>query len=217
MEQIQKIKSLISNADYILIGAGAGLSTAAGNTYSGERFEKNFKSFIDKYHFKDLYTSGFYDFKTEEEKWAYWFKHIYIANTGLPVLPLYKQLYDFLEKTKKEYFIITTNVDDCFYKAGFNPDKIFRPQGSYKILQCQRACHQGLYDYTDKINEALKYIDEKNCTLPSKYVPKCPKCGGKMFCNIRCDDYFVEGDVFKNGQKNYAEFLEKIQGKKLFY
>ena len=215
MEQIQKIKSLISQADYILIGAGAGLSTAAGNTYSGERFEKNFKTFIDKYNFKDLYTSGFYNFETEEEKWAYWFKHIYIANTGLPVLPLYKKLYDFLEKTKKDYFVITTNVDDCFYKAGFNPNKIFRPQGSYKILQSQKACHPGLYDYTDKINEALKYIDEKNCTLPSKYVPKCPKCGGKMFCNIRCDEYFVEGEVFKNGQKNYSEFLEKIQGKKV--
>lgn len=102
MEQIQKIKSLISQADYILIGAGAGLSTAAGNTYSGERFEKNFKTFIDKYNFKDLYTSGFYNFETEEEKWAYWFKHIYIANTGLPVLPLYKKLYYFFLKKQKK-------------------------------------------------------------------------------------------------------------------
>ena len=215
MEDIEKIKNILSKADYVLIGAGAGLSTAAGNTYSGERFEKNFKSFIDKYNFTDLYTSGFYNFKTEEEKWAYWFKHIYIANIGLPVLPLYKKLYDYLENSKKDYFIITTNVDDCFYKAGFSPNKIFRPQGSYKILQCQKACHPGLYDYTDKIEKALKYIDEKNCILPTEYVPKCPKCGGKMFCNIRCDDYFVEGDEFKKGQKNYVEFLEKIKGKKV--
>ena len=215
MNEISKIKKLLLNADYILIGAGAGLSTAAGNTYSGERFEKNFEPFIKKYHFKDLYTSGFYDFQTEEEKWAYWSKHIYIANTALPELPLYKKLFNYLQNSKKDYFIITTNVDDCFYKVGFDPDKIFRPQGSYKILQCKNACHPGLYDYTKQVEEMVKAIDEKNCTIPSKLVPKCPKCGGKMFCNIRCDEYFIEGDVFKNGKKKYLEFLEKIKGKRV--
>ena len=215
MKEISKIKNLLSEADYILVGAGAGLSTAAGNTYSGERFEKNFKPFIEKYNFKDLYTSGFYDFKTEEEKWAYWSKHIYIANTALPELPLYKKLYNYLENSKKEYFIITTNVDDCFYKVGFDPNKIFRHQGSYKILQCKFACHNGLYDYTKQVEEMVKNIDEKTCTIPSKFVPKCPKCGGQMFCNIRGDEYFVEGDVFHNGKKKYEEFLKKIQGKKV--
>ena len=215
MKEISKIKNLLSEADYILVGAGAGLSTAAGNTYSGERFEKNFKPFIEKYNFKDLYTSGFYDFKTEEEKWAYWSKHIYIANTALPELPLYKKLYNYLENSKKDYFIITTNVDDCFYKVGFDPKKIFRPQGSYKILQCKYACHNGLYDYTKQVEEMVKNIDEKTCTIPSKLVPKCPKCGGQMFCNIRADEYFVEGDVFHNGEKKYEEFLKKIQGKKV--
>ena len=215
MKEISKIKDLLTKADYILVGAGAGLSTAAGNTYSGERFEKNFKPFIEKYNFKDLYTSGFYDFKTEEKKWAYWSKHIYIANTALPELPLYKKLYNYLENSKKDYFIITTNVDDCFYKVGFDPNKIFRPQGSYKILQCKYACHNGLYDYTKQVEEMVKNIDEKTCTIPSKFVPKCPKCGGKMFCNIRADEYFVEGDVFHNGKKKYEEFLKKIQGKKV--
>ena len=215
MEEIAKIKNLLKHADYILIGAGAGLSTAAGNTYTGERWEKNFKPFIEKYNFKDLYTSGFYDFKTEEEKWAYWSKHIYIANTGLPELPLYKKLYNYLTNSKKEYFIITTNVDDCFYKVGFDPNKIFRPQGSYKILQCKYACHNGLYDYTKQVEEMVKNIDEKACTIPSKLVPKCPKCGGKMFCNIRSDEYFIEGEVYETGQRNYYKFLEKIQGKKV--
>jgi NAD-dependent SIR2 family protein deacetylase len=215
MKEISKIKKLLSEADYILIGAGAGLSTAAGNTYSGERFEKNFKPFIEKYHFKDLYTSGFYNFKTEEEKWAYWSKHIYIANTNLPELPLYKKLFNYFENSKKDYFIITTNVDDCFYKVGFSPNKIFRPQGSYKILQCMYACHPGLYDYTQKVEEMVKNIDEKSCTIPSRLVPKCPKCGGKMFCNIRCDEYFIEGEVFNNGKEKYSEFIKKIQGKKV--
>ena len=215
MKKLSKIKKLLLEADYILIGAGAGLSTAAGNTYSGERFEKNFKPFIEKYHFKDLYTSGFYNFKTEEEKWAYWSKHIYIANTNLPELPLYKKLFIYLENSKKDYFIITTNVDDCFYKVGFSPNKIFRPQGSYKILQCMYACHPGLYDYTQKVEEMVKNIDEKSCTIPSRLVPKCPKCGGKMFCNIRCDEYFIEGEVFNNGKEKYSEFIKKIQGKKV--
>ena len=215
MKDIPKIKSLLSKADYILVGAGSGLSTAAGNTYTGERFTKNFKSFIEKYHFKDLYTSAFYDFKTEEEKWAYWSKHIYIANIGLPELPLYKQLYNFLEKSKKDYFIITTNVDDCFYKVGFDPNKIFRPQGSYKILQCKYACHKGLYDYSKQIIEMTKVIDEKTCTIPSKYVPKCPKCGGPMEPNIRADQYFIEGETFHKGKINYINFLEKIEGKRV--
>ena len=215
MKELSKIKKLLSEADYILIGAGAGLSTAAGNTYSGERFEKNFKPFNEKYHFKDLYTSGFYNFKTEEEKWAYWSKHIYIANTNLPELPLYKKLFIYLENSKKDYFIITTNVDDCFYKVGFSPNKIFLPQGSYKILQCMYACHPGLYDYTQKVEEMVKNIDEKSCTIPSRLVPKCPKCGGKMFCNIRCDEYFIEGEVFNNGKEKYSEFIKKIQGKKV--
>ena len=216
MKEISKIKKLLSEADYILIGAGAGLSTAAGNTYSGERFEKNFKPFIKKYkyYFPDLYTSGFYNFKTEEEKWAYWSKHIYIANTGLPELPLYKKLYNYLENSKKDYFIITTNVDDCFYKVGFRPNKIFTPQGSYKKLQCKYACHPGLYDYTKKVEVMIKNIDENNCTIPSWLVPKCPKCGGTMFCNIRGDKYFVEGDAFNYGKKKYSEFIEKIQRKK---
>ena len=142
-------------------------------------------------------------------------KHIYIANTGLPELPLYKKLYNYLTNSKKEYFIITTNVDDCFYKVGFDPNKIFRPQGSYKILQCKYACHNGLYDYTKQVEEMIKNIDEKTCTIPSKLVPKCPKCGGKMFCNIRSDEYFVEGEVYETGQRNYYKFLEKIQGKKV--
>ena len=215
MKEIEKIKKLISKADYILVGAGSGLSTAAGNTYTGERFTKNFKPFIEKYHFTDLYTSSFYDFKTEEERWAYWSKHIYIANIGLPELPLYKQLYNFLEKSKKEYFIITTNVDDCFYKVGFDPNKIFRPQGSYKILQCKYGCHKGLYDYTKEITEMTKVIDEKTCKIPSKYVPKCPKCGGPMSPNIRADEYFVEGETFKTGKMNYLKFLDKIDGKRV--
>ena len=215
MKELSKIKTLLSNSDYILIGAGAGLSTAAGNTYTWERFEKNFKPFIEKYHFKDLYTSGFYDFKIEEEKWAYRSKHIYIANTSLLELPLYKKIYIYLENSKKDYFIITTNVDDCFYKVGFDPNKIFRPQGSYKILQCKYACHDELYDYTKQVEEMVKNIDEKTCTIPSEYVPKCPKCEGKMFCNIRADEYFVEGDVYHNGKTKYEEFLKKIQGKRV--
>ena len=214
MQEISKMKNLLLEADIILIGAGAGLSAAAGNTYSGERFDKNIKPFKEKYNFEDLYTSGFYYFKTEKEKWAYWSKHIYIANTSLPELPLYKKLYNFIENSKKDYFIITTNVDDIFYKVGFDPHQIFAPQGSYKILQYQKACHQGLYDYTNQVEEMIKNINEKICTIPSKLVPKCPKCDKKCFVildvmNILLKEMFIimSLKIMKNFKKNREKKL----------
>ena len=149
MNKISEVKKLINDAEYILIGAGAGLSTAAGIEYSGKRFTDNFADFIKKYNFTDMYTSSFYDFETEEEKWAYWAKHIYVNNTGMEATELYKKLFDLVKD--KNYFVITTNVDDQFYKAGFNKDKIFATQGSYRYIQCGIACHNKLYDAKDLV------------------------------------------------------------------
>lgn len=211
LENAKKIKKLIEEAEYILIGAGSGLSTSAGIEYSGKRFEENFKDFIEKYHFTDMYTAGFYDFDTEEEKWAYWSKHMYLNNIGMQATDLYKKLFELVKN--KDYFVITTNVDDQFYKSGFDKDKIFRVQGSYRFIQCKNACHNKIYDASNMVKEMIKNIT--NCKIPTKLVPKCPVCGGKMKVNLRKDANFVQDDNWYEQDKKYGEFLDKVKDKKL--
>ena len=209
---ISQIKKLISTSDYIILGAGSGLSTAAGLEYSGSRWEKTFPEFIKKYKMTDMYTSSFYNFKTEEEKWAYWARHIYINNVGCDSFDLYKELYSFIKN--KDYFVITTNVDDQFYKSGFDKNRIFRTQGSYKYLQCSKGCNNKTYERSELIKKLNENID-KNLCVPSNLVPYCEKCNGPMDPNIRKDDYFVEDDIFNEGKKNYINFLQKCKGKKV--
>ena len=209
--KIYKIKELINNADCILIGGGSGLSTSAGIEYSGKRFKENFSDFIKKYNFTDMYTSSFYDFESEEEKWAYWAKHIYTNNTGMEATKLYNDLYSLIKD--KEYFVITTNVDDQFLKSGFAKEKIFAVQGSYRYIQCSNACHNKLYDAKDLVEEMIK--NTKDCKIPSKLVPKCPVCNKPMEVNIRKDAFFVQDDNWYIQSKRYEEFLDKAVNKKM--
>lgn len=212
MKETFNIKELIDSADCVLIGAGAGLSTAAGINYGGEEFRNNFGDFIKKYNFTDLYTSSFYDFDSQEEFWAYWAKHIDFANTGRNAEKLYKNIFEAVKN--KDYFVVTTNVDDQFYKAGFNPEKIFRVQGSYALNQCAKACHNKLYPNKELVDEMLKNIDS-DLKVPSKLVPVCPKCGENMEPNLRKDGYFVEDDLWHKQNDSYGDFLEKNKDKKL--
>ena len=207
-----KVKEIIKNADSILIGAGAGLSTAAGINYAGEDFKREFAPFIRKYGFTDLYTSSFYDFNSQEEYWAYWAKHIYFANTGREGEKLYKNIYEAVKD--KDYFVVTTNVDDQFYKSGFDANKIFRVQGSYAFNQCTMACHDKLYSNKELVDKMVNTIDE-NLKVPSNLVPKCPVCGEDMEPNLRKDGYFVEDELWHKQNDIYGEFLDKNKDKKL--
>ena len=209
---ISQIKKLISESDSIIIGAGSGLSTAAGLEYSGQRWEKTFPEFIKKYHMTDMYTSSFYKFKTEEEKWAYWARHLYVNNVGSEAFDLYKELFSFIKN--KDYFVITTNVDDQFYKSGFDKNRIFRTQGSYKYLQCAIGCNNKTYESSHLIKKLNENIN-KDLKVPSNLVPYCEKCKGPMDPNIRMNDYFVEDDIFMTGRDNYINFLKKCKGKKV--
>ncbi len=210
-KRILEVKNLINKADYILIGAGAGLSTAAGLDYSGKRFEDNFGEFIEKYHFTDMYTAGFYDFNTEEEKWAFWAKHMYLNDIGIGSTKLYKDVLNLVKD--KKYFVITTNVDDQFYKAGFDKEKVFAMQGSFKYIQCSKACHNKLYDATDLVKEMINKT--KDCKIPTELVPVCPVCGEKMEVNVRIDANFVQDENWYKQDKRYGEFLDKSQDKNL--
>ncbi|RAP52337.1 MAG: hypothetical protein BZ133_01425 [Methanosphaera sp. SHI613] len=207
-ENINRLKEIFMKTDNILIGAGAGLSTASGIEYGGKRFEDNFKEFIDKYDFTDMYTSGFYPFETEEEKWAYWSKHIYLNNVGMSATPLYEKLHELVKN--KNYFVITTNVDDQFYKASFDENRIFRTQGSYRYFQCQKACHNKIYDNSDIIKQMIRNIDD-DLKIPSDMLPKCPVCGGPMDTNLRKDDYFVEDEYWHRQKFAYADYIDSVK------
>lgn len=211
-KKITKISNLIKESDYILIGAGSGLSTAAGIEYFGERFYKNFADFIKKYHFTDMYSSAFYDFKTQEEKWAYFAKHIYLNNVGMGATDTYKNLLKLVKN--KEYFVLTTNVDDQFEKAGFDKKRIFATQGSYRYIQCSQACHNKLYDDSDLVKEMIAKTNE-DLKIPTKLVPKCPICGEDMDVNLRKDAYFVQDEHWYEQDEKYGEFLDKAKDKKV--
>lgn len=199
-QQIERAVNLIKDSDIILVGAGAGASTAAGLTYSGERFTENFGEFIRKYgttYMTDMYAAGFYPFPSQEAKWGYWSKHS-MLNRFLPLaLPLYKQLFELVEN--KDYFILTTNVDHQFQKAGFDSDRIFATQGDYGEIQCEKDCHQKIYD----AEKLFRQMDQarKDCLIPSHMVPKCPVCGGNMAMHLRCDRYFVEDESWHELKK----------------
>lgn len=209
---LSNIKEKINDADCVLIGAGSGLSTASGINYAGEEFKKEFKPFIDKYGFTDLYTSSFYDFDSQEEYWAYWAKHIYFANTGREGLDLYKKIFDVVKN--KEYFVITTNVDDQFYKTGFDKDKIFRVQGSYSLNQCSKGCHNKLYSNVELVNKMLKSI-YNDLKIATDLVPICPVCGETMEPNLRKDAYFVQDELWYKQNNLYEKFINDNKDKKV--
>lgn len=210
-EAIALLKDAIRSADAILIGAGAGLSTAAGFTYSGERFDRFFPDFIKKYHFRDMYTGGFYPFQTKEEFWAYWSRYILINRYETPPKPVYTKLLNLVKD--RDYFVLTTNVDHCFQKAGFDKERLFYTQGDYGLFQCSTPCHRRTYD-----NEAviLQMIDrQKDMRIPSDLVPRCPKCGEPMTMNLRSDDTFVEDYGWHEAAARYVNFVQTHEGKKL--
>ena len=213
-DQIDRAAKNIRNTDCVIIGAGAGASTAAGIQYGGKRFTDNFAEFIKKYgeyYMTDMYAAGFYPYPSEEAKWGYWSKHALMNRFDPPALPLYTELYDIVKN--KEYFVLTTNVDHQFYKAGFDEKRIFETQGDYGKIQCQKACHPKTYDAKDLFRKMDKA--RRDCLIPSELVPKCPVCGGNMAMNLRCDNYFVEDEAWHEAADRYAGFLEQNKDKKV--
>lgn len=208
-EQIAAAAKAIGAADYVLIGAGAGLSAAAGLTYGGKRFTDNFPEFIEKYGMTDMYSACFYPFPSEEARWGYWSKHVYVNRIHPQALPLYQKLKELVND--KNYFVLTTNADHQFYKADFGEDKIFATQGDYGFIQCMRGCHSKTYDDIKMMNQM--HQARKDCLVPSYMIPKCPVCGGPMNMNLRCDQYFVEDDAWHEAESRFGAFLDECQDK----
>lgn len=204
-EEIEKLKKAIKEADAVLIGAGAGLSTSAGLTYSGERFEKYFGDFARKYHMEDMYSGGFYPYATLEEYWAWWSRHIYYNRYLDAPKPVYPALYETVKDM--DYFVLTTNVDHQFQKAGFDKRRLFYTQGDYGLWQCSRACHQKTYDNEEAVRKMIS--EQRDMKIPSELIPKCPVCGAPMTMNLRQDDLFVQDEGWSAAAERYNDFIRR--------
>ena len=207
-DKLERLKKEIETADAIAIGAGAGLSTAAGFTYSGERLQRYFSDFVEKYDFSDMYSGGFYPFSTPEEQWAYWSRYIYINRYMDIDNGTYRLLFELMKD--KDYFVITTNVDHQFQKAGFDKHRLFYTQGDYGLWQCSVPCHQKTYDNEETVKAMFE--QQKNMRVPSELIPHCPVCGKTMSMNLRADDTFVEDDGWHMAAERYNEFLRRHKG-----
>lgn len=203
-EKIEKLKQVLSETETIVIGAGSGLSTSAGFTYSGERFEKYFSDFAVKYGFHDMYSGGFTPFESLEEHWAYWSRYIMINRYMDPPKPVYKDLFSLVKD--KDYFVITTNVDHCFQKAGFDKNRLFYTQGDYGLFQCSEPCHEETYDNEKQIRAMWEFRDEMK--VPTELIPHCPICGKPMSMNLRADHTFVTDKGWHKASNQYEKFLQ---------
>lgn len=213
MSTIEKLRKLIEEADAIVIGAGAGLSTAAGFEYSGKNFLNHFKYMHDAYGYTDMYSAGFHSFDDEESFWGYWSKYIYLNRYKVGALPLYQKLYQIIKD--KNYFVITTNVDHQFQLSGFNKERLFYTQGDYGLFQCSH-CKKTFYNKKN-IENMMEHIDSNTHKIPSSLIPVCPICGNKLTNNLRSDDFFVEDEGWNKASKRYVQFLKENKNKKVLF
>ena len=228
-ETVKRLKKALADADAVVIGAGAGLSTSAGFVYNGERFEKYFSDFAEKYGFQDMYSGGFYPYSTPEELWAYWSRYIWINRYTDAPKPVYEKLLELVRN--QDYFVLTTNVDHCFQKAGFDKKRLFYTQGDYGLFQCSEPCHSKTYDNEAAVRAMLiaqgwELGPDKTPILPegaslkmkipTELLPVCPVCGKLMTMNLRSDERFVEDEGWQEASVRYSDFLHTRGGKVLY-
>ena len=229
-DNISRLKQELNTADAVVIGAGAGLSASAGFTYTGERFHKYFEDFIEKYVFRDMYSGGFYLFDSLEEHWAYWSRYIYINRYLDAPKPVYSDLFQLLQE--KDYFVLTTNVDHQFQKAGFDKHRLFYTQGDYGLWQCSVPCHNETYDNEAAVRKMVAaqgfafakdgnlYVPDGiklKMEVPSELIPYCPQCHKPMSMNLRADDTFVEDMGWRHAAEQYEDFLQSHRNQKVLF
>ena len=210
---VKRLEDEINNADAIVIGAGAGLSASAGFDYGGERFKRYFSDFEAKYGFRDMYSGGFYPYETLEEYWAWWSRHILVNRYDCPVGKVYTDLFEAVKD--KDYFVLTTNVDHQFQRAGFDKERLFYTQGDYGLWQCSEPCHGKTYDNESAVR--LMAGEQRGLKIPTELVPKCPVCGKPMTMNLRCDDTFVQDEGWHEAAKRYDEFIRRHGERRMLF
>ena len=229
-EQIAKLKKSFTSAESIVIGAGAGLSTSAGFTYSGERFNKYFFDFAREYGISDIYSGGFYPFPDAETRWGWWARHIYFNRYVDAPKPVYKELLSLVKD--KDYFVITTNVDHQFQKAGFDKKRLFYIQGDYGLFQSVNPEIRKTYDNEEWVMKAMEaegFVKDENgiftvpksgkisMAIPTELIPTCPDDGSAMTTNLRADYSFVEDDGWHKANEAYNEFIRSHKDARTLY
>lgn len=212
-DSLKELKEQIENADAIIIGAGSGLSTSAGLEYGGKRFYDNFSDFAEKYGLQDMYSAGFYPFETLEEYWGYWSRHIYLNRYQAIPNRVYDDLLSLVKD--KDYFVLTTNVDHCFQKAGFDKKRLFYTQGDYGLFQCSKACQQETYDNETQIEHMVE--QQKDMKIPTDLIPYCSHCGAPMTVNLRIDGTFVQDNGWYKASERYSDFLRRHENLHVLY
>ena len=210
---LTRLREALYEADAVLIGAGAGLSTAAGFDYGRERFKANFSDFEKKYGFHDMYSGGFYPYQTLEEFWAFWSRQIILNRYVDPPKPVYHELFQLVRD--KDYFVLTTNVDHCFQKAGFDKKRLFYTQGDFGLFQCSKPCCQKTWDNEKAIREMVR--EQKEMRIPSERIPRCPNCGAPMTTNLRVDETFVQDEGWYQANDRYEDFVRRHKHQKVLY
>lgn len=227
--EVARLREAIGSADAIVVGAGAGLSAAAGLTYAGERFERLFADFVAKYRFRDMYSAGFYPFASREEHWAYWSRHIWCNRYVKPPKDTYGKLLRLLDG--KNFFVITTNVDHQFQLAGFPKQRLFYTQGDYGLWQCCEPCHPETYDNYQFVRRMIEaqgfHIGDDgtlkvpegalSMTVPRELVPRCHVCGKPLVMNLRVDGTFVEDRGWHEAGRRYQRFIDEHRRDKVLY
>ena len=205
---IERLREALDTADAVVIGAGAGLSASAGLTYSGERFERYFSDFRDKYGIRDMYSGGFFPFDGPEEHWAWWSRQIMVNRYERAPKAVYDALLNLVKE--RDYFVLTTNVDHQFQLAGFDKKRLFYTQGDYGLWQCSGPCHQETYENEETVRRM--FAEQKDMRVPSALVPYCPRCGRPMAMNLRCDNTFVQDKGWYEAAGRYGDFLRRHTG-----
>ena len=211
--EVKRLKEALDTADTIVIGAGAGLSTSAGFVYTGERFKQHFADFEAKYGFHDMYSGAFCSYETPEEHWAYWSRFITVNRYVDPPKPVYQEVLELVKS--KDYFVITTNVDHCFQKAGIDKKRLFYTQGDYGLFQCSEPCCQETFDNADAVAQMMER--QTDMKIPSGLLPVCPRCGRPMTMNLRSDDHFVEDEGWHEAAQRYEDFLRTRGASRLLF
>ncbi len=213
LSEIERLKEELETAEAVVIGAGAGLSASAGVVYTGERFRQHFSDFEEKYGFHDMYTGGFFPYQTQEEHWAYWSRYIYVNRYMDAPKPVYQELLGLVKD--KDYFVITTNVDHCFQKAGFDRKRLFYTQGDYGLFQCSGPCCQETFENEDIIRRMMER--QKGMRIPSELLPVCPHCGKPLTMNLRADHRFVEDEGWHRAAERYNNFLRTRKDRRILF
>lgn len=208
-----ELRAALDRAGAVVVGAGAGLSASAGHAYSGPRFETHFADFIAKYHYRDMYSAGFWPYPTPEEYWAYWSRHIWLNRYAEDGGAVYGDLLELLRG--RDYFVLTTNVDHCFQRAGFDKSRLFYTQGDYGLFQCSLPCRQTTYDNEKAVRRMV--AEQENLRVPTALVPRCPACGRPMTVNLRCDDAFVQDPGWYAARRRYTDFLHSHDAGSVLY